>query len=301
MKSNPLNTIELFRTVSLAALLAMSGSAGAQVASPKTMELAPHRAVYDLSLDQSGAGSNVTDIRGKLIYDFTGSACAGYTLNTRLLTQIFDREGKPSVTDIRSESFEQAGGERFTFNTSQYLNNQLSEATKGIALRKSSNKGALLVELEKPKKGTVKLASNVVFPTQHSLEILKAAQLGESRLQANLYDGSEKGVKIYETSTVIGSPLSRDENAKLPAVKNSNALNDLRAWPIVISYYDAKQSKDGLPTYEVSFRMYENGVSRKLRLDYGTFSLAGELASIEFLTPKSCGRSRSASTPKQRG
>jgi hypothetical protein len=56
----------------------------------------------------------------------------------------------------------------------------------------------------------------------------------------------------------------------------------------VVSYYDQSPKKDGLPSYEVSFRMYSNGVSRKLKLDYGTFSLAGELSGIEFLESKPC-------------
>ncbi len=78
------------------------------------------------------------------------------------------------------------------------------------------------------------------------------------------------------------------ENTKLPAVKNADVLNGVVAWPVVVSYYDSTQKKDGLPSYEVSFRMYANGVSRKLKLDYGTFSLSGELKSIEFTEPKPC-------------
>jgi hypothetical protein len=57
----------------------------------------------------------------------------------------------------------------------------------------------------------------------------------------------------------------------------------------VMSYYDPTAKKDGLPAYEISFRMYSNGVSRKLKLDYaGAFSLNGEISSIEFFEPKPC-------------
>ena len=103
-----------------------------------------------------------------------------------------------------------------------------------------------------------------------------------------LYDGSEKGVKVYETTTVIGPPLESAANAQLPPVKNSEVLDKIQSWPVVVSYYDQNPKKDGLPSYEVSFRMYANGVSRKLKLDYGTFSLNGELTSIEFLPMKPC-------------
>ena len=271
-----------------AAAFALFQPVSAQAGPGKAIELAPHRAVYELSLESTGAGSNVTDIRGQLVYDFSGSVCQGYTLTTRLVTEIFDREGKASTTDIRSRSFEEPGGGRFRFSTAQYVNEKLSESTKGLALRRRGNHDGVLVELEKPKRGAVALSGNIFFPTQHSMAILKAAELGQPRLQADIYDGSEKGIKVYETTTAIGAPLPADENAKLPAVKNVNALDGMTSWPVVVSYYDQSQKKDGLPSYEVSFRIYANGVSRKLKLDYGTFSLGGELSSIEFLPRKAC-------------
>ncbi len=252
------------------------------------VELAAHRAVYDLTLDRTGAGSNVSDIRGQLIYDFSGSACQGYALSTRLVTEVFDRENKPNVTDIRSESQEEGGGRRLKFDTSQYTNDKLSETTKGTAQRGSRSRDTIAVELEKPKRSEFILTGNIYFPTQHSLAILKAAAAGATRLQADIYDGSEKGVKVYETTTVIGAPLELAANAQLPAVKNAETLDGMQSWPVVVSYYERGPQKDGLPAYEVSFRMYANGVSRKLKLDYGTFSLNGELSAIEFSNTKPC-------------
>ncbi len=276
--------------VASVALLPAPGASHAQLApvAARSVQLAAHRAVYELSLDRTGAGSNVSDIRGQLIYDFSGSECQGYTLSTRLITEIFDREGKPSTTDIRSESQEDAEGKHFRFNTSQYVNDKMSENTKGVAVRSARSHDIVNVELDKPRRGNLTLSGNVYFPTQHSLAILKAATAGGTRLQADIYDGSENGTKIYETTTVIGAPLELAANAQLPAIKNSETLDAIQSWPVVVSYYDQTPKKDGLPTYEVSFRMYANGVSRKLRLDYGTFSLNGELSAIEFSKTKPC-------------
>ena len=208
------------------ALLPAPKASYAQLApAAKGVQLAAHRAVYELTLDHTGAGSNVSDIRGQLTYDFSGSECQGYTLNTRLVTEIFDRESKPSITDIRSEAQEDAEGKRFRFNTSQYVNDKLSENTKGLAVRSPRSRDIVNVELEKPKRGMLTLSGNVYFPTQHSLAILKAAATGQTRLQADIYDGSEKGTKIYETTTVIGAPLELAANAQLPVIKNSEALD----------------------------------------------------------------------------
>ena len=127
-----------------------------------------------------------------------------------------------------------------------------------------------------------------MLPTQHSLNLLKTAVAGQTRLQADIYDGSEKGTKLYETTSVIGAPLELSANSQLPAIKNAGLLDTIPSWPVVVSYYEPGPKKDGLPSYEISFRMYSNGVSCKLKLDYGTFSLEGELSSIEFFETKQC-------------
>jgi hypothetical protein len=259
-----------------------------QGAQPKEAVLAPHKAVYKLMLGDTGAGSNVSDIRGQLIYDFQGSVCEGYTLNTRLITQVYDRDGKPSVSDVRSESWEDAAGERFRFSTSQYADGKLSDSSKGSARRSAHHPQTVYVRLEKPERANITLTGNILFPTQHSLQLLKAALAGQPRLQADIYDGSEKGAKVYETTSLVGGPLELSSNSQLPAVKNSNSLDGMPSWPVVVSYYDQSPKKDGLPAYEISFRMYSNGVSRKLKLDYGTFSLDGELSSIDFYEDKPC-------------
>lgn len=139
-------TLTIFFSAATLVLLPLR-HAEAQLASTKATELVAHRAVYELTLDQTAAGSNVTDIRGELVYDFSGSSCQGYTLNTRLVTEIFDREGKPSKTDIRSESKEEGDGKRYRFTTTQYVNGKLSESTKGLAYRNGRRDG-IVVELE---------------------------------------------------------------------------------------------------------------------------------------------------------
>jgi hypothetical protein len=267
---------------------AISLTPGAVLAETIPVVLVSHRAVYDLTLDEAGAGSNVTDIRGQLVYDFKGSACQGYTLNTRLVTEVFDREGKSSTNDIRSESWEDGEGKRFRFSTSQFANGRLTDSTKGLARRPGNSADTVVVDLEKPRRSSITLTGKILFPTQHSITVLRTAMAGQTHLQADIYDGSEKGTKVYETSTAVGAPLELSANGQLPSIKNAEVLDTLASWPVVVSYYDQSPKKDGLPSYEVSFRMYSNGVSRKLKLDYGTFSLAGELSGIEFLESKPC-------------
>ena len=56
---------------------------------------------------------------------------------------------------------------------------------------------------------------------------------------------------------------------------------------MTISYFDrAAGEKRGeqTPIYAISFEMYENGISRALRLDYGDFVIGGEMTSLEMKT-----------------
>jgi hypothetical protein len=289
-KSAGLTAVILFIS-GLSAYAAMSVPQPTPPSTTPPTELAPHRAIYDMHLVKAAAGANVGDVRGRLVFDFTGSACEGYTLNTRLVTDIIDRDGKSTITDLRSSTWEHAKGDKFRFNSSQYLNQRLSEQVAGLASR-TRDGGNVSITLDKPKKRQVRITGGSMFPTQHSLAILNAAQGGRKVVQADIYDGSEKGEKYYETTTFIGKPVPPGGADTLKSVPNAERLDGLVSWPVSISYYETnpghKEHDEGTPTYELSFRLYANGVSRKLMIDYGTFSISGELTRIDFLEPGKC-------------
>lgn len=48
--------------------------------------LAPHRAVYEISLDQSRNAGSVTDMSGRMVYELTGSACEGWSQSMRFVS-----------------------------------------------------------------------------------------------------------------------------------------------------------------------------------------------------------------------
>ena len=43
-----------------------------------------------------------------------------------------------------------------------------------------------------------------------------------------------------------------------------------------------------LPTYQMSFTLYENGVTNDLVMDYGDYALSGSLEEIEPLADQGC-------------
>jgi len=277
--------------VTATAILAFAASwptAAAPAASDPIIVLSPHRAVYEMTLATSRGGSGVTAVSGRMVYELTGSACEGYTQNMRFVTQMTNQNGSDVVTDLRSSSWEEGSGRRFRFNSSQYRDEKATEVTAGDAAR-ANTADDVKVELTKPAKKGLSLSSGVYFPVQHSIALLKAAKAGKTTFRADLYDGSEKGEKVYDTVSFIGRPIAPGGNRKLPAVKNAERLDKLAAWPVSIGYFEPGSDKaDAVPVYELTFWFFEDGASRKLYIDYGEFAINGTLKEITFHPPSKC-------------
>jgi len=110
----------------VAPLLAMVSYGEAQAFAGK---LVPHRAIYEMSLDDARTASGITGIDGRMVFEFTGSECDGYSLNMRMVTQMTDSQGQTNLTDLRSSTWEQGDGQKFRFQSSQYLNDKLGDGT----------------------------------------------------------------------------------------------------------------------------------------------------------------------------
>jgi hypothetical protein len=269
------------------ALLAACALMPAPAASQAGIALSPHRAIYEMTLATTRGGSGVTAVSGRMVYELTGSACEGYTQNMRFVTQMTNQGGTAMITDLRSSSWEEGSGRRFKFSSSQFRDEKPTEATAGDAAR--ANADDIKVELTKPAKKGLSLSARVYFPIQHSIALLQVAKEGKTAFRADLYDGSEKGEKVYDTVSFIGRRRPPGTNQQLPRVKDADALDQLEAWPISIGYFEpSSDHSDAVPVYELSFLFFENGVSRDLYIDYGEFAIRGELKEITFLAPSKC-------------
>jgi len=60
--------------------------------------LTPHRAVYDLKLSSTRGKRAMNAVRGRILYDFSGSACEGYALQFRQVTELDTGEGKLALS-----------------------------------------------------------------------------------------------------------------------------------------------------------------------------------------------------------
>jgi len=275
----------------LVAIFAASVASGPALAQGPagSVKFAPHIAIYDLKLTSSRGKRLLESARGRIVYDFSGSSCEGYSLQFRQVTELDSGEGKASLSDLRTSTWEEGDGKSFRFQSQNYMDDKRVSEVDGQADRA---KEKVAVKLTKP--GGKKFdAGNVVFPTEHMRLLIEAARAGKTLLEVNVYDGSESGEKIYQSLSVIGKKIEPDKKLD-DAAAGKDVLAGLARWPVTISYFDktAKKAEDELgeqtPVYAISFEMYENGISRELKLDYGDFVIDGKMSSLEIKPVKAC-------------
>src|SRR5215831_12425586 len=229
-----------------------------------TITLVPHRAIYDLKLAQSHGQKAIEAVRGRILYDFSGSPCDGYALRFRQVSELDNGEGKISLSDLRAATWEDGTAKSFRFNSENYVNREKVDVVDGHAERGA---GQLAVKLSKPKDATFNLDADMVFPTEHIRRIIEAARAGQTILDFPVYDGSETGEKVYNTLTVIGRVIGPDERPPTDAAAGQAGLAALKRWPVTVSYFDrASKTGEQTPVYAISFELYENGISRALLL-----------------------------------
>jgi len=151
--------------------------------------------------------------------------------------------------------------------------------------------GDIAVSLQKPRQAKISLDHAIVFPTEHVRRIIEAARAGKTIMEFPVYDGSERGDKIYNTLTVIGRKIAPNERLPSDAAAGQQALAGMARWPVTVSYFErsgASGTGEQTPVYSISFELYENGISRALLLDYTDFAISGELSSLEIRDAKPC-------------
>ncbi|HZC98382.1 MAG TPA: DUF1849 family protein, partial [Bradyrhizobium sp.] len=90
-----------------------------------------HQALYELSLVKSRGSNAISGARGRILYNFTGSACEGYTSEFRQVSELDSGEGKVTLSDLRSSSWEEATGKSYRFKIDTRMNDADSAPVDG--------------------------------------------------------------------------------------------------------------------------------------------------------------------------
>ena len=252
--------------------LAIGSATGASASS---IVLQSHKAVYELSLISAKSGSGVGDYAGRFAIEWT-DACEGYITSQRIVSRLTNTEGGETGSDIQVASWESTDGKVFRFTSRTRTDGELTEDYEGRAETGGGAPPAVIYQ--KPENVTVDLPPGTVFPTEHSVVMIRAALAGEKVVQANVFDGSGPD-KIFRVAAFVSGE-------KGPFDAERPELVGQRSWRFRIAYFPIA-APDATPDYEIGYRMYANGITTDLVLDYGDFVVQGKLTQLQIL-PKRC-------------
>lgn len=261
-----------------ASLLTVTGI-GFWAGTASAVPLVQHRAVYDLKLSDADERSGITGINGRMVYEIRGSACEGYTVRFRYVTESTTTEAS-QITDQQTTTFEDADGKSFSFATKSYANQELTKELRGNATREPDG---VNIQIDKPDTKKFEL-KQTQFPTQHLVDLIQRAKSGETFYETSIFDGSEDADRAMTTTVIVGKQAT--SNSADPEFETLQALGSQKYWPVDIAYFDEQtDGGEDTPEYRISFKLYENGLTRDLQMDYGDFAIHGQLVDLAVFEP----------------
>ncbi len=259
--------------------LAVLVVSGAFAGTAYAIELAPHRAVYSMTLGATRAAIGIIGGSGDMYMEWAES-CEGWTLTQRLRLKLFYSQGGAVDTDSRFSSWESRDGLSYRFTLRNLRDGKVSEELRGRASLEGSGTGGVAA-FTRPEGKKLHLPKGSVFPTEHMVQLIERAQAGDKRLSRIVFDGASLDGP-QEVNAVIGRAIEAKADGA-----GEKALTSRPSWRMRLAFFPL-ESMTPEPDYELGLRLFDNGVAEDLILDYGDFTLLAKIEQIEALPKPAC-------------
>ena len=263
-------------------VLLASGAAALLVlaaASAEAVQLAPHRAVYELSGRSAGGFGRSGSLRGLLTYELMED-CDGWSVNQKAGLDVAAAEGESHRFEWSQATWEAKDGSSYRYFIKDSQDGNTGNQRRGeLVYAKPGAEGKLTTEL--PARGETDVPP-VLLPVQHTLKLLQHADSGEPVFLAQIFDATvdEKPVEI---SAGFGPTLPHP-NAD---IQKFAPLKDVPSRHIDLAFFVQNQP-DGTPDFEQSIELFDNGVVSKVSFEFGGLPVLGTLRKLEMLEPQKC-------------
>ena len=242
-----------------------------------------HRAVYEVEFDKAASASRLVGVDGVWVIETNGAYCTGYNVDYRFITRLSYDGGRTDVLDTNGKSFESGDGVAFNFSSVTKQNETIIEDNKGVASKRDDG---VLVQSSRPVETEVTFEEKVLFPTEHMSKLIEEAKAGTRFTENPVYEGLEEAESYYAVSAIIGKEQEQtSESGAIHQVLDEKAV---RRWPVSLSYFKTDKLGDSVPEWQTRFIMYENGIARAFKIDYGSFAIKANLMELELLENESC-------------
>ncbi len=258
--------------------------AGAVLAAPaaeraEAATLAPHRAVYTMSLVSAEASSDIATARGVFSIDLEQS-CGGWTFNQAMQLERQHVTGEAIDFVLEFSSFESFDGLSYQFTSRTLTQDTVIDEYRGAAERDAvDDPGEALYVV--PEGRRVALPAGTVFPMQHTLLVLEAAERGERVVFRKFFDGLRPDESPFDANVIIlDGPMPAAEGPATGLEETNAALMAYEWWPLRVAFFPGV-GQESVPDFELESKTQTNGVAREYVFDYGDFVMRADLARIE--------------------
>lgn len=247
---------------------------------PASAQIASHRAAYSLALGQAKA-SGIGALDGAMYIDWH-ETCEGWTISQRMKFNLYDDEGQAIENDISFSSWEAKDGLSYRFTLRSLRNGEVAEELRGGAQLDGTGKGGR-ANFSEPENEVIELPPGTLFPTEHTILLIKKAMAGETVFSRQVFDGATLDGAL-EINALITSKHAPEKPA---GPKIAAALVDRPSWRITMAFFKPEEQA-AEPEYETSLRLYDNGVGADFLFDYKDFSIRAKLEQLEALPKPRC-------------
>ncbi len=231
-------------------------------------QLEAHSARYGLSLASTQGGDTVA-ASGTMSFQVT-DACTGWASQQQLRLQLVTREGQASDMVSDYATLESKDGRHLTFDMRERDNGSLTQQVRGEASLDANGDGVIHFTL--PNRSTMTLPRGTLFPMAHTAAIIEAARAGRKSIDPVLFDGTSADGPTDSYVTILGWHAA-------PSPSDYPSLAAQGAGQVHVAFF-ARKPDAVTPDYEIGMRYFDGGVSDRLDMDFGDFTMRGTLTSF---------------------
>ena len=251
------------------------------------VELRSHKAIYDLELHSVTSGTKLINLDGQMYFSWE-KQCAGWASDHRfnLLYEYADTPGVRVTSDF--STFEDEDNSKFSFSSVRKKDGVAYEDIKGHADKSEDGATAFF---KSPEGLEIDLGADILFPSEHTRMMLENARQGKKFFTATVFDGSDaKGPSVINGFISDANALSRPREVSFELADriSGSPLLSVKSYLIRLAFFPIAQD-NAEPEYEMTVRLYENGVISEMFIEYNDFSVIQKLTALEEIQEQNCG------------
>ena len=239
--------------------------------------LLPHQAAYRLSLSSKKNNAQIIDLNGVFTVRLE-RICNGWILAQKMSQQL-DTPTKGVVSnDSSSAIMETLDGKIYRFKTRQQNGVTVLDISGDV---KRGRNGDVIARYIKPFVRSRELHKAIVFPIEHTRQLIAAAKAGKMKTAHRVFDGFDGASGHFVTANISKRKVMEKEDVMIsPLLKGVG-------WNIWLAYFPLA-GETTAPEMEMSATLLENGIADNITYKYERFSFLAQLERVEQIESPTC-------------